>query len=129
LFISLCIFACFTAFYRNGTLHISSLSALLMSGFFTIFGITVGIYTGSLFYGKSPLFSKTIPALSASLTTLLMYMGELVLMDGVLFIYGQGFFYESLETIPFSPADPVIILGSGAITYIFMHTIILYSKE
>jgi len=99
-----------------------------MAGFFTVFGITVGIYTGSLFYGKSPLFSKTIPALSASLTTLLMYMGELVLMDGVLFIYGQGFFYESLETIPFSPADLVIILGSGAITYIFMHTIILYSK-
>lgn len=50
-------------------------------------------------------------------------------MDGVLFIYGQGFFYESLETIPFSPVDLVIILGSGAITYIFMHTIILYSKE
>lgn len=129
LFISLCIFACFTAFYRNGALHISSLSALLMSGFFTVFGITVGIYCGSLFYGKSPLFAKTIPALSASLTTLLMYMGELVLMDGVLFIYGKGFFFESLETIPFSPADLLIILGSGVITYILMHTIILYSKE
>lgn len=128
LLISLCIFACFTAFYRNGTLHISSLSALLMSGFFTVFGITLGIYCGTIFYGKSPLFSKTIPALIASWTTLLMYMGELVLMDGVLFIYGQGFFFESLETIPFSPADLVVILGSGVITYILMHAIIPYRK-
>lgn len=129
LFISLCILACFTAFYRNGTLHISPLSALLMSGFFTVFGITAGIYCGSLFYGKSPLFAKTIPALTASLTTLLMYLGELVLTDGVLFIYGQGFFFESLEIIPFSPADLLVILSSGGITYILMHRIIPYCKE
>jgi len=129
LLISLCIFACFTAFYRNGTLHIPSLSALLMAGFFTVFGITAGIYTGSLFYGRSPLFAKTIPALSASLTTFLMYVGELVLMDGVLFIYGQGFFFASLEIIPLSPADLLVILGSGVITYILMHTLIQYSKE
>ena len=129
LFISLCVLACFTAFYRNGTLHISSLSALLMSAFFTVFGITAGIYCGSLFYGKSPLFAKILPALTASLTTLLMYVGELVLTDGVLFVYGRGFFFESLEWIPFSPADLGVILGSGVITYILMQTIILDSKE
>lgn len=120
LFIGLCLFACFTAFYRNGTLHISPLSALLMSGFFTVFGITVGIYSGSIFYGKSKLLSKIIPALTASLTTLIMYIGELVLMDGVLFKYGNGFFFESLEGIPFSAADLVVILVSGVITYIVM---------
>ncbi|HBV88649.1 MAG TPA: hypothetical protein DEF42_18875 [Desulfosporosinus sp.] len=129
LFISLCIFACFTAFYRNGTLHISSLSALLMSVFFTIFGITIGIYSGTMFYGKRKLFSKIIPALFASLTTLLMYMGELVLMDGVLFIYGKGFFFESLETIPFSPADLLVILCSGLITYLLMHIAMLKARR
>jgi len=120
LFIGLCILACFTAFYRNGTLNISTLSAILMSGFFTVFGITVGIFCGSIFYGKSKLLSKIIPALTASLTTLIMYLGELELMDGVLFKYGKGFFFEPIEAIPFSAADIVIILVSGVITYMVM---------
>ncbi len=118
LFIALCILACFTAFYRNGTLNISPLSALLMAGFFTVFGITVGIYCGSIFYGKSKLLARILPALIASLTTLIMYFSELELMDGVLFKYGKGFFFETIEVIPFSLADIVIILVSGVITYI-----------
>ena len=120
LFIGLCILACFTAFYRNGTINISTLSAILMSVFFIVFGITVGIYCGSIFYGKSKLFSKIIPAITASLTTLIMYIGELVLMGGVLFKYGNGFFFEPIAAIPFSAADIVIILFSGVITYIVM---------
>jgi len=120
LFIGLCILACFTSFYRNGTINISPLSAILMSVFFIMFGITVGIYCGSIFYGKSKLLSKIIPAITASLTTLVMYLGELVLMDGVLFKYGNGFFFKPIEAILFSSADIVIILGSGVITYIIM---------
>lgn len=119
LFIALCILACFTAFYRNGTLNISPLSALLMAGFFTVFGITVGIYCGSIFYGRNKLLAKILPALIASLTTLIMYIGELELMDGVLFKYGKGFFFEPM-VIPFSLADLVIILVSGVITYFVM---------
>ncbi|MCO1603048.1 hypothetical protein [Desulfosporosinus nitroreducens] len=120
LFIGLCILACFTAFYRNGTINISTLSAILMSVFFIVFGITAGIYCGSIFYGKSNLLSKIIPAMTASVTTLIMYIGELVLMDGVLFKYGNGFFFEPIEGIPFSAADIVIILVSGVIAYIVM---------
>lgn len=121
LFIGLCILACFTAFYRNGTINISTLSAILMSIFFIVFGITVGIYCGSIFYGKSKLFSKIIPAITASLTTLIMYIGELVLMGGTLFKYGNGFFFEPIAAIPFSLVDIIIILVSGVITYIIMH--------
>lgn len=120
LFISLCILACFTAFYRNGTINISPLSAILMSIFFIVFGITAGIYWGSIFYGKSNLLSKVIPAVTASLTTFIMYIGELVLMDGMLFKYGSGSFFEPIETTPFSAADIVIILVSGVITYAIM---------
>jgi hypothetical protein len=120
MFISLCILACFTAFYRNGAINISTLSAILMTIFFIVFGITVGIYCGSIFYGKSKLLSKVIPAITASLTTLIMYIGELVLTGGVLFKYGNGFFFEPIALIPFSAADIFIILISGVITYIVM---------
>lgn len=120
LFISLCILACFTAFYRNGTINISTTSAILMSVFFIVFGNTVGIYCGSIFYGKSKLLSMIIPAITSSLTTLIMYIGELVLMGGVLFKYGNGFFFEPIGSIPFSAADIVIILVSGVITFMIM---------
>jgi len=120
LFICLCILACFTAFFRNGTINISPLSAILMSIFFIVFGITVGVYCGSIFYGKRKLLSKILPAISASLTTLIMYIGELVLMGGVLFKYGSGFIFKPIEAIPFSAADIIIILVSGVITYIVL---------
>lgn len=123
MFIGLCILACFTSFYRNGTINISPLSAVLMSVFFIVFGITVGIYCGSVFYGKSKLLSKIIPSITASLTTLIMYIGELVLTGGVLFKYGKGFLFEPIKAIPFSVADIVIILISGMITYIVLQFI------
>lgn len=119
-FIGLCILACFTAFYRNGTINISPLSATLMSIFFIVFGITVGIYCGSIFYGKSKWLSAIIPAVAASLTTIIMYIGELVLMGGVLFKYGNGFFFEPVAAIPFSMVDIAIIIVSGVITYILL---------
>ena len=43
-FLGMCIWACFTAFYRNGDIQVSALSAVLMSVFFVLFGVTVGIY-------------------------------------------------------------------------------------
>lgn len=120
LFISLCILACFTSFYRNGTINISTLSAILMTVFFIVFGITVGIYSGSIFYGKGKLLSKIIPGIIASLTTLIMYIGELMLMGGVLFKYGNGLLFRPIGLIPFSTVDIAIILVSGVITYILM---------
>lgn len=120
LFVGLCILACFSAFYRNGTINISPLSAILMSVFFIVFGITVGFYCGSIFYGRSKLLSKIMPSIAASLTTLIMYIGELVLTGGVLFKYGNGFFFEPIAAFPFSAADIAIIVVSGVITYILM---------
>jgi hypothetical protein len=117
LFISLCIYACFTAFYRNGTIRISPLSALLMTVFFLVFGITVGIYIGTIFYQRKLLFSGIIPAGAASLTTLVMYIGELILMGGKLFLYGKGLFFQKLGILPFSAVDIGIILLSGIFTY------------
>lgn len=119
-FVSLCVFACFTAFYRTGEIIISARSSWLMSAFFIVFGVTAGSYAGGLLYGKKPLFSRWIPALTASLTTILMYIGELLLMDGVLFRFGSGFFFDPLGSLPFAPADMGVILLSGIITWLLM---------
>ncbi len=114
-FVSLCVLACFTAFYRTGDIRISPLSAALTSGFFIIFGITVGVYISSFLIGKRKL-GTVIPAVSASLTTLVMYLGELLLMGGKLFIMGNGAFFEPMGSFPFAPFDIAVILISGIIT-------------
>jgi hypothetical protein len=120
-FIGLCIFACFTAFYRNGKLNISPLSAMLMSIFFIVFGVTVGVYAGSFFYDRKKLLSVVIPALASMLTTIVMYAGELVLTSGVLFKFGTGFLFEPLGLIPFALIDIAVILLSGVATYLIMN--------
>ena len=129
LFISLCILACFTAFYRNGTINISPLSAVLMTIFFIVFGVTVGTYSGSIFYRKSRISSKIIPGVAASMTTLIMYIGEMVMMDGELFKYGTGFLFQPLQGIPFSVVDIAIIVVSGIITYFVMATYEQHTKS
>ena len=118
LFVALCILACFTAFYRNGTLNISPLSAGLMSVFFMVFGVTFGVYFGCVFYGKKKSLSIVIPTFIAATTTVAMYIGELILMGGVLFKFGSGFIFEPLGMTPFAVVDIIVILSSAIITYV-----------
>jgi hypothetical protein len=129
LFIGLCIYACFTAFYRNGTIKISALSAVLMTVFFIVFGITAGLCVGSLLYARRRVLSVFLPALTASLITFIMYLGELILMGGELFIYGDGFLFQPIGIIPFSIIDLIIILLSGVITYGIMHLLKLKEEK
>ncbi len=122
IFIALCILACFTAFFRNGTLYISPLSAFLTGLFFIVFGIAFGLYFAGYLFGMKKLLSVVVPAIIASLTTLVMYVGELMLMDGELFVFGKGFFFEPLFERPaFSLCDIMIILLSGVITVGLTH--------
>ena len=117
IFIGLCILACFTAFYRTGDLNISVLSSWLMSVFFIVFGLTAGLYAGSLLYFNNPVIARLIPALIAAVTTFAMYMGELMLMGGVLFKFGCGVFFAPIGDCPFAPIDLFVIIISGIITY------------
>ncbi|MHB1453793.1 MAG: hypothetical protein ACYCYM_07570 [Saccharofermentanales bacterium] len=119
-FAGLCVLACFTAFYRNGTLQISSLSASLMSLFFVVFGVTAGAYAGCIFYRRHYILSVLLPALIAAGISLAMYAGELVLMGNVLFRYGTGAFFTPIGALPFAAVDYLVILLSGAITYLLM---------
>jgi hypothetical protein len=91
-----------------------------MSFFFIIFGVTSGTYCGSILSGRGRMLSVLLPAAAASLTTLVMYIGELVLMGGALFKYGSGLLFEPVSPLPLSLVDIAIILFSGLVTYYIM---------
>lgn len=117
-FLGMCIWACFTAFYRNGDIKVSALSAVLMSVFFVLFGVTVGIYIASFTLNKKPLLSVCLPSVSAAVVTLVMYIGEMILLSGYLYRFGNGFFFQGIPGIVLAPADIVVILASGVMTAI-----------
>lgn len=117
-FLGMCIWACFTAFYRNGDIQVSALSAVLMSVFFVLFGVTVGIYIESFTLNKKPLLSVWLPSVSAAVVTLVMYIGEMILLSGHLYRFGDGFFFAGIPGIVLAPVDIVVILGSGVMTEI-----------
>ncbi len=116
IFLGLCILACFTAFWRDGSIQVSPLSATLMTMFFTLLGVTVGIYVGSFLLGKRKFVSIGIPAIVSSIMTIIMYVGEMVLLRGHLYSFGSCFFFESIPGIVFAPIDLLIVIASGGIT-------------
>lgn len=115
-FLGLCILACFTAFWRDGNLQVSPLSAALMTAFFILLGMTVGIFVGSFLLGKRKLVSIWIPAIVSSVMTFLMYIGEMILLHGHLYRFGTGFIFDSIPGIVFAPIDLLVIVVSGCIT-------------
>ena len=115
-FLGMCIWACFTAFYRNGNIRVSALSAVLMIIFFVLFGVTSGIYVASFTINKKKGLSVVLPSAVASVVTLIMYVGEMILLSGHLYRFGKGFFFEGIPGIVLAPADIVVILVSGAVT-------------
>lgn len=117
LFLGLCIFACFTAFFRTGELLVSTLSAVLMGIFFSLLGVTVGTYAGSFLLGKKKGIAVGIPAAVGALTTLAMYIGEMCLLSGNLYLLGRGFLFTSIPGIVLAPVDLLIILAAGAVSY------------
>ena len=119
-FVGLCIFACFTAFFRTGEIVISPLSAFLMTVFFLAFGITVGVYTGTWLYGKRKLLSMIIPAFTALIITVVMYIGEMVMMNWNLYRFGEGVLFDPIGVCPLAPVDLLVIAFSGIITYLIL---------
>ncbi len=113
-FTGLCILACFTAFYRTGEILISPLSATLMTLFFVVFGLTAGFFVSSFTLEKK---SNIFAPLAASLTVLLMYIGEMILLGGKLYRYGKGFFFAPCGKLVLSLCDIVIIAASGALCF------------
>lgn len=115
-FLGLCILACFTAFWRDGSIRVSPLSAALMTLFFVLLGVTVGVFAGSFLLGKRKFVSIWIPSIAASVMTLLMYIGEMILLHGHLYRFGEGFLFNSIPGIVLAPADLLTIVISGGIS-------------
>ena len=119
-FLGLCILACFTAFWRDGNIRVSALSASLMSAFFILMGLTAGIFTGSLLLNCKRTVMLRIPCIVSTAVTLLMYIGEMILLHGHLYRFGSGFFFDGLPAIVLAPVDLLVILASGIIMYLLM---------
>ena len=122
-FLGMCIWACFTAFYRNGDIKVSALSAILMSAFFVLFGVTVGIYVASFTLNKKSLLSVGLPSISAAIVTLVMYIGEMILLSGHLYRFGDGVFFAGIPGIVLAPVDIVVIIASGAVAAIIANAV------
>ena len=121
-FLGLCIFACFTAFFRDGELIVSLVSAVLMMVFFVVLGVTVGLYFGSFFFGKKRGLSVWLPSAGSSVVVLAMYIGEMFLLSGHLYRFGTGFFFRGLGPLVLAPADLAVILLSGGICALLLMT-------
>ena len=120
-FLGLCILACFTAFWRDGSIQVSPLSASLMSVFFILLGVTVGVFLGSFLLGKRKLVSIWIPAISASMMTFLMYIAEMFLLNGHLYSFGSGLLLYSgaMSNISDSVMEASQIDGAGELRQFF----------
>ena len=116
LFLGLCVLACFTAFWRDGSLQVSALSAFLMILFFILLGVTAGSFAGSFLLEKGNFPAVWVPAMVASAMTLLMYMGEMILLSGHVYSFGTGFLFGGLPGIVLAPIDLLTIAASGCIT-------------
>lgn len=128
-FLGLCILACFTAFWRDGSIQVSALSAILMIVFFVLFGVTVGVFVGSFLLGKTKAVSVLLPSVVASVMTFLMYVGEMVLMNNHLYCLGNGYLFESIPGIVFAPIDLFVIIASGSITALIFLLLIGRSRK
>lgn len=126
IFLGMCIWACFTAFYRTGELIVKPVSAVLMGIFFALLGVTAGMFTGSFTIGKKRLLATVLPAVTSVLVTVLMYIGEMFLLNGHLYRFGSGLFFRGLSKMVLAPIDIIIIIAAGAITAL---TCLLINKK
>lgn len=120
LFLGMCIWACFTAFYRTGSIRVSPLSAVLMGCFFILFGTTMGVMAGFVFYGRSKLYSVTLPSCLATAMTALMYVGEMQLLDGRVYRFGDGILFDPIGSFALAPVDLLVILVSGIVCAVIL---------
>ena len=108
--LGLCILACFTAFWRDGSILV----------FFILICVTVGLFFGSLLLNQSRTLGLWLPAAASSATTLVMYVGEMILLHGHLYRFGTGLFFDGLPAFVLAPVDLLVVLASGGITLLLM---------
>lgn len=119
--LSLCIFANTTAFFRQSGGIQTPLASVLTSLFFIVLGTAAGIYTGSFLLNKPARLGLAMPVAVSLLAAILMYIGEIAMMNGSLYRFGTGWFFTGLPGVALAPVDLIVILLAGAVTWLFLN--------
>ncbi len=119
--VALCVFANTTAFFRQAEPIQTPLASILTCMFFAVFGSAVGVYAGSFHLSKSKRLGLGLPVLLSAVTVLGLYIGEAAMMEGGLYRFGTGWFFEGLPGIALAPADIIVILSSAVLTWVILH--------
>jgi len=120
--VALCVFANMTAFFRQADPIQTPLASFLTGLFFVMLGATVGVFAGSYMLGKDKHVGVGAPVLLSLCVTVLMYVGEAVMMKGNLYRFGTGWFFTGLPDIVLAPVDILIVLLAGAATWLVLRT-------
>ncbi len=121
LMVSLCIFANTTAFFRKAQPIQTPIASLLTCLFFIALGVVIGVYIGSFLIGKEKLLGIGLPVLLSLTAVVLMYIGEAAMMNGNLYRFGTGWFFNGLPLILLAPVDMLVILLAGTGAYLILN--------
>ena len=91
--------------------------------------MTVGLFVGSLLLNKKKALAILIPAAVSAITTLIMYIGEMILLHGHLYRFGTGFFFNGIPAIVLAPVDILVILAAGIATFLLMQLVVNSKPE
>lgn len=120
--VSSCVFANTTAFFRQTEAIQTPLASVLTCLFFVVLGTAVGVYFGSFFLGRSKGLRIGLPVFLSAIVVVLLYVGEAAMMEGGLYRFGRGWFFRGLAILPLAPADILVILIAGALTWLILRT-------
>lgn len=118
---ALCVFANTTAFFRQAQAIQTPLASILTCLFFVASGAAVGVYAGSFLSGKSKRIGLGLPVLLTVITVLGLYIGEAAMMEGGLYRFGTGWFFDGLPGIALAPVDILVIVFSAIVTWTVLH--------
>lgn len=120
---ALCVFANTTAFFRQAAPIQTTLASILTGLFFVMLGVAAGIYAGSYLLGKGKRPGIGIPVLLSVCVTVLMYIGEAVMMAGNIYRFGTNWFFGGIVGIVLAPVDILIVLLSGGLTWLILSAV------
>ena len=119
--VSLCVFANTTAFFRQTGPIQTPAASVLTCLFFIMLGTSTGVYAGSFFLKRGRAAGVVLPILISVVTVAMMYAGEAAMMDGGLYRFGTGWFFDGLPGISLAPVDILVVLITGAVTWLVLH--------
>ncbi|MCL1809665.1 MAG: hypothetical protein FWG42_07885 [Clostridiales bacterium] len=123
LLVAMCVFANTTAFFRSPATIQTPLASALTCMFFIVLGASAGIYAGSFLLDKKLWLGIGAPVAISLSAVSLMYVGEAAMMNGRLYRFGTGWFFDALPKIAPAPVDILVVLLSGVATWLILRAV------